>query len=51
MKDRKPDIKVFFTNLKSSIPWYEKIYKLFRNNFKKIITLKNCCGNLGEPGC
>lgn len=51
MKDKKPNLKVFFTNLKIPMPWHKKIYKLLKNNFIKIITFKSCCGHLGEPGC
>lgn len=51
MKDKKTDIKVLLTNLKTPMPWHRKVYKIFKNNFIKLITLKNCCGHPGEPGC
>jgi hypothetical protein len=50
-KDRKPDIKSFFTNLQAPMPFSKKIFLLARNNALKIAKRKNCCGNYGEPGC
>ncbi len=44
-------MKEFFTNLKVPMPLSEKIYKLLKNNLIKLVSLKNCCGNIGEPGC
>jgi hypothetical protein len=46
-----PDIKAFFTNLQAPMPLYRKVWLLFRNNLKKIMTMRSCCGHPGEPGC
>lgn len=51
MKNRRPNIRSFFTNLSAPMPWYEKVYKLLNNNLLKLIKVKNCCGHFGEPGC
>jgi hypothetical protein len=48
---KKPSTKEFFTNLKVPMPLGKKIYKLLKNNLIKIVNLKYCCGNIGEPGC
>lgn len=47
----RPGRRAFFTNLKADMPPGRKIWLLFRNNMKKIITMRSCCGHPGEPGC
>jgi hypothetical protein len=47
----RPSARAFFTNLRAPMPWWKKIWLLFRNNAKKIATLSDCCGHPGEPGC
>lgn len=32
-------------------PFLSKLRLTAKNELKKLRTLKNCCGNLGEPGC
>ena len=32
-------------------PLERKLVKAVSNNVKKLVTLSECCGNLGEPGC
>ena len=46
-----PSSRAFLTNLEVNMPLPKKIWLIFRNNMKKIITLSNCCGHPGEPGC
>ncbi len=29
----------------------KKMWLVARNTAKKVVTLKSCCGNFGEPGC
>lgn len=29
----------------------KKVRKAVTNNLKKVVTLSDCCGNPGEPGC
>ncbi len=50
-KNRRPGAKAVIENLKISMPLRKKIYLFIRNNAYKIITLRNCCGHPGEPGC
>ena len=35
----------------SDLPLAKKIRLGFKNQFIKVRTLKDCCGNYGEPGC
>lgn len=49
--DHKPSVNKFLTNLHVDMPLYKKVWLIFRNNMKKIITFNNCCGHPGEPGC
>lgn len=41
----------FFTNLDQPMPLGEKLYKLVRNLWRRVILVQGCCGNHGEPGC
>jgi hypothetical protein len=41
----------FLTNLDQPMPLPEKLYKLVRNLFRRVILLQTCCGHDGEPGC
>ena len=40
-----------FTNLNQPMPLAEKLYKLTRNVFRRVILVQTCCGHEGEPGC
>lgn len=33
------------------MPLGEKLYKLVRNLWRRVILVNDCCGNHGEPGC
>jgi hypothetical protein len=35
----------------SGLPFFEKLGVAMRNNWTKLRTRRNCCGNLGQPGC
>ncbi len=48
---RRPSLRAVFTNMKVQMPLHRKLYLVFRNNWIKIRTRKNCCGHLGQPGC
>lgn len=50
-KGGRPGVRAFLTNLDVSMPLWKKVWLVFRNNAKKILTLRNCCGHPGEPGC
>jgi hypothetical protein len=48
----RPSLKSFLKNFDSydgSIE--EKARKAVTNNLKKVVTLSDCCGHPGEPGC
>jgi len=49
--DHRPNVRAFLTNLHVDMPLSRKIWLLFRNNMKKILTFSSCCGHYGEPGC
>jgi hypothetical protein len=49
--DHRPNARAFFTNLRVDMPLSRKLWLLFRNNTKKILTRRTCCGHPGEPGC
>jgi hypothetical protein len=49
--DRKPDPKAFINNLKGPMPIHKKVFLFIKNNARKIVTAKSCCGDPGEPGC
>jgi hypothetical protein len=38
-------------NLRQPMPLRRKLYLFLRNNWLKIRTRSDCCGNYGEPGC
>jgi len=44
-------IRAFFSNISVPMPFYRKIYLIFRNNLIKIWKRQGCCGHPGEPGC
>jgi hypothetical protein len=41
----------FITNMDQPMPLPEKLYKLTRNLWRRVILVQNCCGHEGEPGC
>ena len=47
----RPSLRAFLSNLDVEMPLKRKLWLLFRNNAKKILTLSSCCGHPGEPGC
>ena len=50
--NRKPNLKAFLVdNLKGSMPFQKKLFLFIKNNARKIVTGKSCCGHFGEPGC
>ena len=38
-------------NLRQEMPFWQKVRLVLVNNFIKIKSRRNCCGNLGQPGC
>jgi hypothetical protein len=49
--DNKPDLKAFIDNLKLQLPVQKKLLLFLKNNAKKMLTARICCGHPGEPGC
>ncbi len=47
----KPSIREAFRNLRGPMPFPRKVRLLLANNWKKIRTRQNCCGNYSQPGC
>ncbi|MDE3078246.1 MAG: hypothetical protein KGJ86_22710 [Chloroflexota bacterium] len=47
-----PSLKASYNNFRTyDAPFMTKLGLLFRNNFRKLRTRSNCCGNHGQPGC
>ena len=47
----RPSIRDFLTNLDQPMPLGEKLSKLTRNLWRRVVLGQNCCGHPGEPGC
>jgi hypothetical protein len=44
--------KAFFANFSSyDAPFPTKVRLALANNWRKVRTRSNCCGNYGQPGC
>ena len=41
----------FLTNLDQPMPLPEKVGKLTRNLWRRVVLRQTCCGHHGEPGC
>jgi hypothetical protein len=49
---RRPSLRASFANWRSyEAPFLTKLRMAARNNWTKVRTRRNCCGNNGEPGC
>lgn len=48
---RRPSIQASLENLRQPMPLGRKLRLVFRNNWIKVRTASDCCGNYGEPGC
>lgn len=47
----RPSIVDLFTNLQAAMPLPEKLARLCRNMWRRVVLRQNCCGHEGEPGC
>jgi hypothetical protein len=47
----KKSARAFLTNLEQPMPLHEKMYKLTRNLWRRVLLRQDCCGHHGEPGC
>jgi hypothetical protein len=50
-EEKMPSLRATFTNLRAPGPLCQKVTRLLANNWTKIRTHSNCCGNRGQPGC
>lgn len=48
---RRGTVREGLENLRRAMPLRRKLYLFLRNNWTKIRTRSDCCGNHGEPGC
>ncbi len=48
---QKGTISESLENLRQPMPLHVKVKLFARNNWRKIQTRSDCCGNHGEPGC
>ena len=50
--DRHPNLVSAIANLRrTGLPWQQVLVLMATNNWRKLRTLQNCCGNLAAPGC
>jgi hypothetical protein len=48
----RPSARNSLTNWRESgLPFVTKVGLTLRNNWTKLRTRRNCCGNYGQPGC
>lgn len=48
----RPSFRSFWRNFDSyDGPLRKKLGKAATNNLRKVVTLSDCCGHPGEPGC
>jgi len=48
---KRPSFNDFLTNLDQPMPLPEKLTKLTRNLWRRVVLRQTCCGHHGEPGC
>jgi hypothetical protein len=46
---RQPSINDFLSNLEQPMPLGEKLAKLTRNLWRRVVLRQNCCGNHNPP--
>ncbi len=52
MSQRRGSMSALVTNWRTyEAPFATKLRLALRNNWRKVRTRKDCCGNEGEPGC
>ncbi len=51
-RDSRPNPLSAFANLRGTgLPWHRVLSLMATNNWRKLRTAQNCCGNYGAPGC
>jgi hypothetical protein len=48
---KRPSVRAFMTNMNQPMPLPEKLAKLARNYWRRVVLKQTCCGHPGEPGC
>lgn len=50
--DGRPEFWAFVGNVRGTgEPWFRVLGQVASNFWIKVTTRRNCCGNLGQPGC
>lgn len=50
--DERPNLRASIGNLRGTgLSWGQVIRQVASNFWIKVATRRNCCGNLGQPGC
>lgn len=48
----RPSLAAFLANQRNAgLPWPRTLALIAANNWRKMRSGRNCCGNLGQPGC
>lgn len=48
----RPSPADFIANQRNTgLPWHRVVALVVANSWRKLRTGRNCCGNLGQPGC
>lgn len=51
-RSARPSLAVFLANQRNAgLPWPRTLALVAANSWRKIRAGRNCCGNLGQPGC
>lgn len=51
-RSERPSLRDMIANLRSAdMPWHRALAAAASNNWRKLRTRSDCCGNLGAPGC
>jgi hypothetical protein len=48
---RRGTVRETLDNLRQPLPLHRRLRLFVRNNWIKLRTRSDCCGNYGEPGC
>lgn len=48
----RPSLAAFLANPRNAgLPWPRTLALIAANSWRKLRSGRNCCGNLGQPGC
>ena len=51
-RQHRPSAADFVANQRNTgLPWPRVVALVVSNSWRKLRTGRNCCGNLGQPGC